>query len=323
MNRILFIFVDGLGLGDPEGVSNPVRHPDLDLLGNFRPASWAPPEGGGRPGALPEVLRGKPLPFDGRVVAVDASLGVAGLPQSATGQTAIFTGENAAEILGRHLNGVPLATLQKVLLRFSIMKRLREGGRRAAFVNAFRPLFFELGDAVWKRGMSATTWTNHAAGLPFRTVDDLLAGRAVYQDITHDSIRARGYDIPERSPERAGEILAALSGESDFTLFEFFQTDKAGHARDEAKAVHELLKLERFLGTALRRVDLAGTTVILTSDHGNIEDLGTKMHTLNPVPALVFGAGAEALAPRLRRLEDFTPVLLEGFGLSAGPEREG
>jgi 2,3-bisphosphoglycerate-independent phosphoglycerate mutase len=318
VNRVLFIFVDGLGLGDPGAASNPVRHRDLDLLANFRPADWTPPRDGGRPESLPEVVRDRPLPRGGRVVATDASLGVPGLPQSATGQTTIFTGENAAAILGRHFNGVPLATLQKVLLRSSIMKRLVAAGRRAVFVNAFRPLFFELGDAVWKKGMSATTWTNHAAGLPFKTVDDLLAGRAVYQDITHDSLRARGYDIAERTPERAGEILAALTREHDFTLFEFFQTDKAGHGRDEAKAVRELLKLERMLGAVLAGIDPVETTVILTSDHGNIEDLSTKTHSLNPVPTLVFGAGAEALAPRLRRLEDFTPVLLEGFGVPAG-----
>lgn len=318
MNRILFIFVDGLGLGDPDAASNPVRRAGLDLLGNFRPAGWLPPEGGGRPEALPEVVRDRPLPPGGRVVSTDASLGVPGLPQSATGQTTIFTGENAAAILGRHFNGVPLATLQKVLLRSSIMKRLAGAGRRAVFANAFRPLFFELGQAVWKKGMSATTWTNHAAGLPFMTVEDLMAGRAVYQDITHDSLRARGYDIPVRTPERAGEILAALAREHDFTLFEFFQTDKAGHGRDEAKAVHELRKVERMLGAALASIDPAETTVVLTSDHGNIEDLSTKMHTLNPVPTLVFGAEAEALAPRLRRLEDFTPVLLEGFGVPVG-----
>jgi 2,3-bisphosphoglycerate-independent phosphoglycerate mutase len=310
--------VDGLGLGPEDDPANPLRGADLDLFSNFRDADWRAPSDGGRPESLPSVVRRGPLPFAGVVRSTDPSLGVGGLPQSATGQTTIFTGENAAAILGRHFNGVPLATLQKVLLRSSIMKRLVEAGRPAVFVNAFRPLFFELGDVVWKKGMSATTWTNHAAGLAFKTMDDLLAGRAVYQDITHDSLRARGYDIAERTPERAGEILAAVSGEHQFTLFEFFQTDKAGHGRDEAKAVRELSKLERMLGAALASIDPSETTVVLTSDHGNIEDLSTKMHTLNPVPTLVLGAGAEALASRLRRLEDFTPVLLEGFGVPAG-----
>ncbi len=315
MSRIVFVFVDGLGMGDPDAPANPLRDPGLHLLANFHPPGWRPPAEGGRPSALPEVVRRERLPHGGRVRATDASLGIGGLPQSATGQTTIFTGVNGAEAMGRHLNGFPLPTLQKILMRASILKRLREAGRRAVFVNALRPLFFELGDAVWKMGMSATTWTNRAAGLPFRTLDDLRAGRAVYQDITNESLIRRGPGAPRRTPEEAGAILAALSPEAEFTLFEFFQTDKAGHSRDPVRAGRELAKLERFLDALLAGVDLRTTTVVVTSDHGNVEDLGTKTHTLNPVATLLFGAGAEALAPEVDRLEAFTPALLRFLGV--------
>ena len=310
MSRIVFVFVDGLGLGDAEAAPNPLRHPDLRLLANFAPSGWRPPEGGGRPPALPEVLRREPLPFDGIVRATDASLGLPGLPQSATGQTALLTGENAAAAIGRHLYGYPSPTLRQILMRASVFRQLAEAGRSVAFLNAYRPLFFELGDAVWTKGMSATTWANRAGGAPFRTVEDLLAGRAIYHDITHDSARARGHDIPVRTPEEAGAILARASDESDFVFFEFFQTDKAGHARDVGRAVHELVKLERFLRAALVALDLGTTTLIVTSDHGNVEDLGTKSHTWNPVPTLLFGELAQALAKRLDRLEAFTPTIV-------------
>jgi len=249
------------------------------------------------------------------VVATDASMGVPGLPQSATGQTAIFTGENAAEAMNRHMYGYPTPTLQKIIMRASILKRLTEAGRSAVFLNAFRRIFFDLGDEVWKKPLSATTWTNRAAGLPFKTIDDLREKRAVYQDITHDSLQQRRIDIAVREPEEAGEILARVSEEHDFTLFEFFQTDKAGHAQDEEKALHELRKLERFLGAALASLDLERTTFILTSDHGNIEDLSRKMHTHNPVPTLVFGRDAEALLTRFDRLEHFTPEILRRLGV--------
>ena len=239
--------------------------------------------------------------------ATDASLGLPGLPQSATGQTTLLTGENAAEAIGRHLYGYPSPTLRQMLMRASVFRQLVEAGKRVAFLNAYRPLFFELGDAVWTKGMSATTWANRAGGAPFRTVDDLRAGRAVYHDITHDSARAKGYDIPLRTPEEAGDVLARAAGEFDFVFFEFFQTDKAGHARDHARAAHELVKLERFLAATLAGMDLARTTLLVTSDHGNVEDLSTKSHTWNPVPTLLFGEQAEALAPRLDRLEAFTP----------------
>jgi 2,3-bisphosphoglycerate-independent phosphoglycerate mutase len=310
LSRIVIVFVDGVGLGPAEADSNPLRHPDLRLLANFLPRGWRPPDGGGRPAELPEVHRTASLPFDGLVRATDASLGLPGLPQSATGQTTLLTGENAAEAIGRHLYGYPSPTLRQMLMRASVFKQLADAGKRVAFLNAYRPLFFELGDAVWTKGMSATTWANRAGGAPFRTVDDLRAGRAVYHDITHDSARARGYDIPLRTPEEAGAVLARAGGEFDFVFFEFFQTDKAGHARDGAQAVHELVKLEHFLAAALEGLDLARTTLLVTSDHGNVEDLGTKSHTWNPVPTLLFGERAGALTPRLDRLEAFTPAIV-------------
>jgi hypothetical protein len=315
MSRIVLVFVDGLGLGDLRSAHNPLREPELRLLGNFLPAGWSGPQGGGRPAALPEVIRRDPLPAEGFVRATDASLDLPGLPQSATGTTTLLTGINAARAINRHLYGFPTPSLQAIILSGSIFKRLAEAGKRALFANAFRPLFFDLGEQVWQRPMSVTTWANRAGGLPFSTLDDLVEERAVYHDITHESLAARGYDIPHRPPERAGAILAGIARHYDFTLFEFFQTDKAGHLQDEGKALHELRKLEIFLAALLLALDLGETTLVVTSDHGNVEDLSTRTHTWNPVPTLVWGADAPRLAPRLDRLEAFTPAFLEVLGV--------
>lgn len=315
--RVVFVFVDGLGLGPRDDPGNPLRKARLDLLANFRSASWTPPDDGGRPERLPELERPGPLGHGGVVRATDPSLGVSGLPQSATGQTTILTGENAALILGRHLYGYPTKTLRTVLLRASVLKRLVEAGGTAVFLNAFRPLFFELGDAVWTKPLSATTWANRAAGLPFRSMDDLHRGKAIYQDIDHASLVAKGIDIPLRAPEEAGEVFAAEASAHDFSLFEFFQTDKAGHLQDPEKAGEELDKLERFLSAVLQALDLSHTTLILTSDHGNVEDLSTRSHTHNPVPTLLFGPGRDFFARRLGTLEGFAPAVLERLGVPA------
>ncbi len=324
MARWIFIFVDGLGLGDPDSTANPLRDPELSILANFLPRGWKPPEDGGRPPELPPVERLRPLPHRGAAVATDASLGLPGFPQSATGQTTLLTGVNAALVIDRHLYGYPSPSLRRLLEQHSILRRIHAAGQRPVFLNAFRPRFFELGDAVWDKPMSATSWANK--GLPFLGIEDLRAGRAVYQDITHDSLRERGIDIEVREPEEAGAILARESAGYDFVLFEFFQTDKAGHQMDAEKARYELRKLERFLDGTLAGLDLESTTVVLTSDHGNIEDLSSKSHTCNPVPTFVFGLEAQATAGRLGRLESFTPVFLEALGIRktltvAGSER--
>ena len=36
------------------------------------------------------------------------------------------------------------------------------------------------------------------------------------------------------------------------------------------------------------------TTVIMSSDHGNMEDIGLRLHSTNPVPLLVVGPGTES-----------------------------
>jgi bisphosphoglycerate-independent phosphoglycerate mutase (AlkP superfamily) len=61
----------------------------------------------------------------------------------------------------------------------------------------------------------------------------------------------------------------------------------------------------------LSLVDLTRTTVLLTSDHGNVEDLSTRNHTLNPVPTLAWGPARERVARRVRTLADITPAILE------------
>ena len=71
------------------------------------------------------------------------------------------------------------------------------------------------------------------------------------------------------------------------------------------------LDLARFIRTVLARLKLARTTLILTSDHGNIEDLSIRNHTLNHVPTLAWGAGREHVRGRVRSLADITPVIIE------------
>jgi hypothetical protein len=299
--RVLLFFVDGIGVGEDDPETNPLATGDFPSLRLTR-------------GRSPDSRVGAPRLAHG----VDASLGVPGLPQSATGQTSILTGVNGPAVMGHHLSGFPGPTLRRVLFEHSLLKQVRERGRTATFLNAFRPEYFTMPHA--QRRLSATSLATLASGARFRSWEDLLEGRAVTHDLTHWRVRERGYDLPMRTPEEAGAIIAAEAMKSDFALFEYFETDRAGHARDRERATRCLEDLERALQTVLARVDLGSLTVIVVSDHGNLEDLSVGTHTMNPAIFAAWGPrdGDEPDAVAPRRLTDIAPFTLRLLGLD-GP----
>jgi 2,3-bisphosphoglycerate-independent phosphoglycerate mutase len=287
---VLLIFVDGLGVGT-RGAHNP-----LHLLGD-EAAPLAVFEG--------EEPR---LPCGGVLARTDARLGVEGRPQSASGQTTILTGVNAPAALGRHKQGFPNERLREIIREHSLFLRLaRLGVGPNLFANAYASRFF----ATRPRWVSATTVAVEAAGLPFRTVEDVRAGRALYHDFTNRALGAFGDDAPLRTPEGAADVLAALAAGHRFTLYEHFIADRAGHEQDFEFARAVLGDLARFVRAVLARLDLSRTTLILTSDHGNVEDLSTRNHTLNPVPTLAWGPARERVARRVRTLADITPAIVD------------
>ena len=304
--RILLLFVDGLGLGDDDPSVNPVVRASTPVLRALAGGPLARP--------APRQTAAAVL------VPLDACLGVPGLPQSATGQTALLTGRNAPAQIGRHLTAYPTPSLAALLAADGLMGVLRGHGVPVALANAYTPAYFE---AVAARRLRHGAITLHGlqAGVRLRTVEDLRAGRAVYQDLTNARARAFGEDVPEIAPEAAGRNLAAIVRGHGFTIFEFFQTDLAGHRRIDG-AAEVIERFDRFLGGALAHLDLSTTLVLLTSDHGNVEDARTRGHTTNPVPALLAGAGREALAARLRAITDVAPAcvaLLTGAGAAIAP----
>jgi bisphosphoglycerate-independent phosphoglycerate mutase (AlkP superfamily) len=123
-------------------------------------------------------------------------------------------------------------------------------------------------------------------------------------------LRAHGVDIPLFSPTDCAEILVELSNHHRFTLYEHFITDKIGHDMDFDRAKAHLPKLAEFIRETLKRLDLEKTTFILTSDHGNIEDLSVRNHTLNDVPTIVWGRKKDEIASSIKDLTDITPAIL-------------
>lgn len=291
--KVLLIFIDGLGVGVRDDRINPVSALNGAVLSFFQGDK-----------------RGKALAVGGAGFSLDAHLGIPGLPQSATGQTSLLTGENSQALEGRHIVGFPTPKLRDLLLSKNILKEARELGLRSTFINAYRPGIEEMVKKKQYMFFSATTIATLGAGLPFRTLDDLTSHRAVYQEFTNAALIERGYDVPILEPEEAGRIAAAIALDNDFSLFEYFQTDKVGHGGNMEEAVGLLSKLERFLTALLLECDGEEITVLLVSDHGNIEDITTRTHTHHKVMAAAWGRRAQEISINLKSLLDIEPAVL-------------
>jgi hypothetical protein len=302
MARVLLVFVDGIGLGRP-GASNPFDGAPVRILA---PLAAGPP--------------------DARVAfaGIDATLGHPGLPQSATGQAAIFTGQDAVAVAGGHREGYPTRAVGDLLVRSSLLARVRRTGKRAALLNAFdagraaRLTRVARGEEPRSREarLSATALAALADGGELRTLADARAGRAVTFDFTGEVCRAFGLEAPFRSIEAAARTLAAAAGELDLALFETFLTDKAGHSQDIAWARHEIVRVERFLAALFDAVDPEHQLVVLTSDHGNLEDLSTRSHTRALVPLMALGPGSREFVRGARSLLDVAPRILSTLGMA-------
>ncbi len=276
----IMIFIDGIGLGDNDPLTNPFVSSSTPYISQSLGNNLLCLETAGFNGEKASLL------------SLDATLGVPGTPQSATGQTTLFTGENAALLLGKHLNRYPNKALKEVLCRKGIFTQLLTAGLAPTFLNAYRPLFFKDLKEGLTRPYSCSTMLNYYAGLPFRTLEEVKRGRAVFMDITNEYLEKMGYSVTIRDPEEAAQILVDTSLEYDFTLFEYFLSDVAGHLADRQQSEKIVRTLDEFIGGVLNKISTEDTLLIITSDHGNLEDSTHRGHTLNPVPALLSGPWA-------------------------------
>jgi hypothetical protein len=296
--RVLFIFLDGIGLGEKNPETNPfarARMPNLNRLlggGSFL-KEWAP--------------------FHGEyasLLAVDPAVGVNGLPQSATGQAILLTGINIPAELGYHYGPKPNPEVAAYLREATLFSRFVKEGKRATLLNAYPPRYFD-GIDSGKRLYSSIPLSVINAGLPLFRHDDLYAGRALSADFTGEGWRTMlGFrDAPVMDAPHAGRKLAALSQNYDFALFEYWASDYAGHKQQMDTAIHLMETFDGVLGGLVEAWD--DGLILVTSDHGNMENLSTRKHTAAHVPALVIGdkRARGEFTQDLRNLTDVAPAI--------------
>jgi len=276
--KILFLFLDGIGLGEDNPETNPFLHANMPYLESLL---------GGK------KLTKSAVPFESDTVilkAIDPNLGVKGLPQSATGQAVLLTGVNIPAELGYHYGPKPNPEVAQYLNGHTVFSKTVNAGKKAALLNAYPPRYFD-GIDSGKRLYSSIPLALTNAGIPLFTEKDYYAGTALSADFTGEGWRDfLGFpDAPLFDPETAGTKLAELANDYDFSFFEYWASDYAGHKQDMPWAVKQLEVFDGVLKGLLAHWDMANDLVLLTSDHGNMEDLGTRKHTAAPVPLLLFG----------------------------------
>ncbi len=297
--HVLMLFLDGVGIGRDDPGINPFFAAPLPFIRRLL--------GGAMP-RLGDASLDKP---GVSVAAIDATLGIPGLPQSGTGQVALLTGANAPRTIGKHFGPFPYSTLKPLLRHENIFSRLDGLGRKGFYANAFPEIYFEhMRSRKGRMTAIPLAWT-----MSGRSLNDgaaLAAGEALSADITNARWRSMGYpDMPVIGGSEAGRRLCSMTEKYDFVLYEFYLTDHAGHNRSMEEAVRVLGMLDDLIGGILASLDPESTLLVITSDHGNLEDLTTKSHTLNPVPLIAAGDASREFASGIKSLTDVAPAVVK------------
>jgi len=303
---VLLVFLDGVGIGEDDGERNPFVRAVLptlqELMGGSLPTLDHPRIDGPRASVFP----------------LDATLGIEGTPQSGTGQATLLTGENAARLHGRHFGPWTPVRLRPLVEERSLLRVAREANRHVAFANAY--------PRGWPgprggRRVAGPPLAARGAGVLDRHEEALGEGRAVSSEIVNDGWKRHlGHDwLPDVTPEDAGRNLARIAVGADLTLYAHYATDTAGHRGGMAGCVAALERVDRFLGGLLAALD-DDATVVLASDHGNIEDVSAQ-HTRNPALGLVVGPAPHALATGMRSIADVAPTVLAHLGVNGAGNR--
>lgn len=289
-NNFIVVFLDGVGIGNEDILHNTFFKYRFDIFNKYF-------------GAVPSLNNMHIKSEVGEIFPVDACMDVEGIPQSGTGQTALFTGINASKFLGKHFGPFPHFELMEMLSNKSIFNELLFAGYNVNYINAFPKRYFE----YIKRGKrtGAISISYRSAGLKVNNSVGIRKGVGISADITNKRWPGMNYKLPIITPETAAKRLLKVASENKLTVYEYFYTDYIGHNRITGVESECLLHdLDRFLCALIEGLEKDVTTLIVCSDHGNIEDLSRKSHTFNPAMFMTFGFKSQQISTKVKSLYD-------------------
>lgn len=294
---VIFLFIDGVGLGKAKK-ENPFflqHYESFEVLskGNFS-------------------REAEPFFSQNHLFkAIDANLEIEGLPQSGTGQTTLFTGKNASKVIGKHFGPYPHSAIKPLLTSQSIFHEVKALGKTPYFINAYPPIFFDIAEK--RNRWSCTTLMTKSAGLRLNSILEIKNEVAITAEIVQNAWRERlEIDIPKITATDAAQRVLNVLPSYDLVLYEYYLTDKAGHNQSMEDAERVLKPLDEFILHILKNLR-SEDTLVLTSDHGNLEDLSTKTHTRNSVPLMVYGNNTVPFK-KVKSLTDVKEAILHTMG---------
>jgi 2,3-bisphosphoglycerate-independent phosphoglycerate mutase len=298
MNNILMIFLDGVGIGKKDYQFNPFFKYGFNTFEQIF-------------GEIPSLENMKLVKGQKFLFPTDANLGVEGLPQSGTGQASIFCGFNAPKFAGKHYGPYPFTTTIPKLQKDSLLVYYKEKFNSSYFANAYPKVFFDYVNSGRSR-LSVTTLTCRLSGIRLNTVTDVRKGNALTAEITNERWNQRlGYKLNVIKPKSAARRLLRISNNYKFTLYEYYLTDHLGHLRLSNEFEKLFSELDEFLFTLLNEVDSNRLTLIICSDHGNIEDLSIKTHTRNPSLTITAGKSAKQIAEKVTDISQIKNAIIK------------
>ena len=291
------IFLDGVGIGNEDFQFNPFFKYGFRTFTEIF---------GGIPTLKNQTLKNK----NAFLFPTDARLGIDGFPQSGTGQTSIFCGMNAPKYVGKHFGPYPYSTLIPIIKEENIFKNFISLGKKAFFANAYPKIFFDYLKSGRSR-LSATSLSCKLSGMKLNSSTDVRKGNALTAEITNERWNNKlGYKLKILKPKTAARRLLRIAERNSFTLYEYFLTDHLGHGRYDGDAQSTLQILDEFLFTVISELGKE-MTLIICSDHGNLEDLSVKTHTLNPALTISAGKHAEELFLMIKDLSQIKPAIMK------------
>ncbi len=297
LESTIIIFLDGVGIGVNDPTINPFFKYNFSIfskLFNDTPH-----------------LGNQVIKKDGRFIfPTDAVMDVPDLPQSGTGQTSIFCGVNAQRVLGRHFGPFPHSSLLPLIREMNIFKAFKTKKLDVVFANAYPKIFFDYINSG-KRRLTVTSLSCLLSDVKLKNATDLRNGDALSAEIINERwVNELSYSLKIIKPETAAKRLLKLASKHHFTLYEYFLTDHLGHGRRAETMETTLMVLDKFLLFVMENLP-EDTTLLICSDHGNLEDISQKSHTLNPALTITAGKHAEHLFNKITNLSHIKNAILE------------